>query len=145
MTGTQPRLTADNYRLSITGMVDQPAEFTLADLNAMPQTELVRDFQCVTGWRVPQVRWSGVALPDLLDRARPKPGVGGILFTSWDGTYTETLSTSQARRRDVLVATGMLDGAVTPAHGGPARLYVASMYGYKSLKWLAGIDLVNIN
>ena len=36
----------------------------------------------------------------------------------------------------------MLGAAVTRAHGGPVRLYVAPMYGYKSLKWLERIEVV---
>jgi DMSO/TMAO reductase YedYZ molybdopterin-dependent catalytic subunit len=37
----------------------------------------------------------------------------------------------------------MQDGPVTHDHGGPVRLYVAPMYGYKSLKWLGGIELTS--
>lgn len=51
------------------------------------------------------------------------------------------LTLEQARRPDVLVALQMLGAPVTHDHGGPARLYVAPMYGYKSLKWLSGIEL----
>ena len=39
----------------------------------MPPTKLTRDFQCVTGWRVPDVEWKGVRLSDLLDRAGVQP------------------------------------------------------------------------
>ena len=59
---------------------------------------------------------------------------------SFDGTYTESLTMEQARRDDVLVATQMLDAPVTSAHGGPVRLFVAPMYGYKSVKWLGGVE-----
>ena len=37
----------------------------------------------------------------------------------------------------------MLDAPVTHDHGGPVRLFVASMYGYKSIKWLGGIELTD--
>jgi DMSO/TMAO reductase YedYZ molybdopterin-dependent catalytic subunit len=37
----------------------------------------------------------------------------------------------------------MLGHPVTHNHGGPVRLYVAPMYGYKSLKWLSGIELTS--
>ena len=52
VTGGVPEATADGYRLVVSGLVERPAEHTLTQLQAMPQTELVRDFQCVTGWRV---------------------------------------------------------------------------------------------
>ncbi len=141
VTARAPRRTAQSYRLDLAGEVDRPATYTLADLQAMPQTTLVRDFQCVTGWRVPQVRWSGVRLSHLLDLAAPTASAGAVLLTSFDGTYTESLTLEQARRDDVLVALRMLDRPVSHAHGGPVRMYVAPMYGYKSLKWLGGITL----
>ncbi len=40
----------------------------------MPPTRLTKDFQCVTGWRVPNTHWTGVKLADLLDRAGVRPG-----------------------------------------------------------------------
>jgi DMSO/TMAO reductase YedYZ molybdopterin-dependent catalytic subunit len=132
-----------DYRLAVSGLVAHPGRHTLADLRAMPQTELVRDFQCITGWRVPAVPWAGVQLGHLLDLAAPAPAATAVRFTSSDGTYTESLTLEQARRPDVLVALRMLDAPVTHDHGGPVRLHVAPMYGYKSLKWLSGIELTD--
>ena len=136
-----PTRDAASYTLDVTGMVDRPATLDLAALQGMPQTTVVRDFQCVTGWRVPQVRWSGVRLADLLDTAGVADGAGAVRFTSFDGTYTESLPLELARRDDVLVALRMLDDDVSHDHGGPVRLFAASQYGYKSLKWLSGIEL----
>jgi DMSO/TMAO reductase YedYZ molybdopterin-dependent catalytic subunit len=141
VTGAVPAKSAQTYRLRIDGMVGQTATYSLADLQAMPQTRLVRDFQCVTGWHVPQVHWSGVRLSTLLDRAAPAAGARAVRFRSFDGTYTESLTLEQARRADVIVALQMLGGPITHDHGGPVRMYVAPMYGYKSTKWLSGIEL----
>ncbi len=66
-----------------------------------------------------------------------------MLFRSFDGTYTESLTIAEARRADVLVATEMLGGPVTHDHGGPVRIYAGGMYGYKSIKWLSGIQLTD--
>ena len=141
VTGSVPVRTGDAYRLDVTGLVATPATYGLADLAQLPQVDLLRDFQCVTGWRVPQVRWAGVRLSDLLDLARPAPTATAVRFHSFDGTYTESLTLEQARRPDVLVATAMAGRAATHDHGGPVRLYVAPMYGYKSAKWLSVIEL----
>jgi DMSO/TMAO reductase YedYZ molybdopterin-dependent catalytic subunit len=141
VTGAVPTENAETYRLAVDGMVTHKASYTLADLQAMPQISLVRDFQCVTGWRVPQVHWSGVRLSTLLDRAVPTAGATAIRFRSFDGTYTESLTLEQAMLDDVIVALQMLGGPVTHDHGGPVRMYVAPMYGYKSTKWLSGIEL----
>jgi len=143
VTGSVPTRDATSYRLDVGGLVHTPKSYTLADLQNMPQTTLVRDFQCVTGWRVPQVQWSGVRLSDLLDAAQPASNATALRFVSFDGTYTESLTLEQARRSDVLVALQMLGHPVTHDHGGPVRMYVAPMYGYKSTKWLSGIELTD--
>ena len=64
-----------------------------------------------------------------------------VRFRSFDGTYTESLTLEEARQPGVLVALRMLGAPVTHDHGGPVRMYVSSNYGYKSTKWLSGIEL----
>jgi DMSO/TMAO reductase YedYZ molybdopterin-dependent catalytic subunit len=141
VTDSIPSRSRQAYRLKVKGLVTQPIELTYADLRAMPATTLHRDFQCVTGWRVPDVEWKGVRLADLLDRAGVQPAARAVRFTSFDGEYTESLTLDQARRTDVIVAYEMEGGPLSDEHGGPVRLYVAPMYGYKSCKWLDGIEL----
>ena len=141
ITGSFPHRDRDVYRLRITGLVERPLTFSYAQLVSMPKTKLLRDFQCVTGWRVPDVHWTGVRLADLLDRAGVKPDARALRFVSFDGKYTESLTLEQARRPDVIVAYELEGSPLSDEHGGPARLYVAPMYGYKSCKWLDRIEL----
>jgi DMSO/TMAO reductase YedYZ molybdopterin-dependent catalytic subunit len=81
-------------------------------------------------------------LSSLLDEAGVQPGGEALTFDSFDGTYTESLTMDQGRRPDVLVAYEMLGKPVTRDHGGPVRMCVAPMYGYKSCKWLQKITVV---
>ncbi len=141
VTGSLPSRSQADYRLAVGGHVEAPFELTYRELLALPRTRLDKDFQCVTGWRVHNVKWTGVRLADLLGRAGVKDGAGGVRFTSFDGAYTESLTMEQARRDDVIVAYQLENKDISSAHGGPARLYVAPMYGYKSLKWLDGIEV----
>ncbi|GHH18630.1 hypothetical protein GCM10018780_63350 [Streptomyces lanatus] len=141
VTSSVPRKNATTYRLTVDGMVDRPGSYTLADLRALPQTRMVRDVQCVTGWRVPGTPFEGVRLSRLLDAAGVREGAGAVRFTCFDGAYSESLTLDQARRSDVLVALRMQDKDLGHAHGGPVRLYVAPMYFYKSAKWLSGITV----
>ncbi|MFE6936686.1 MULTISPECIES: molybdopterin-dependent oxidoreductase [Streptomyces] len=143
VTTSVPERTAADYRLTVDGMVDRPATYTLASLKALPQTRMVRDVQCVTGWRVPETPFEGVRLSALLDAAGVRPGAKAIRFTCFDGAYSESLTLDQARRPDVLVATRMQDKPLAHSHGGPVRLYVAPMYFYKSAKWLSGITVTD--
>lgn len=129
------------YRLRVDGEVERPMSFSYADLAALPQTRMTKDVQCVTGWRVPDVAWSGVLLSQILAEVRPKGTATALEFGSADGVYTESLTLEQAQRPDVLVATHMEDAPLSNDHGGPVRLYVAPMYFYKSCKWLDRITL----
>ncbi|BBJ44932.1 hypothetical protein SSPO_076500 [Streptomyces antimycoticus] len=77
VTSSVPHKDADSYRLTVDGLVDKPAEYRLADLRALPQTRLVRDVQCVTGWRVPETPFEGCGCrrcstpPGCVRRPRP--------------------------------------------------------------------------
>jgi DMSO/TMAO reductase YedYZ molybdopterin-dependent catalytic subunit len=132
-----------DYRLVVDGLVEHPLALSVADLKSLPATHLVKPFQCVTGWRVPNVHWTGVALGHLLDSAGVSSQGVALRFESFDGVYTESLTLSQARLHDVIVAYDMLGAPVAREHGGPVRLYVAPMYGYKSIKWLKRISVVD--
>ena len=138
-----PHKSAANYRLTVDGLVDRPGAYTLAGLRALPQTRLVKDVQCVTGWRVPGTPFEGVRLSHLLDAAGVRSSARAVRFTCFDGTYSESLTLAQARRPDVLVALRMQDKDIGYDHGGPVRLYVAPMYFYKSAKWLSGITVTD--
>lgn len=138
-----PHKSDQDYRLTVDGLVDRPATYTLAELQAMPQTTLVKDVQCVTGWRVPNTEFGGVLLSHLLDTAGVKPEGKALRFTCFDGVYSESLTLDEARRPDMIVAHRMNSAPVTDAHGGPVRLYAAPMYFYKSAKWLSGITVTD--
>jgi DMSO/TMAO reductase YedYZ molybdopterin-dependent catalytic subunit len=141
VTGDFPSRSHADYSLKVGGLVDRPFTLTYDELTALPPTRLDRDFQCVTGWRVTEVKWQGVRLADLLDRAGVQPEGKALRFTCFDGEYTESLTLDQARRTDVIVAYQLEGKPIGSDHGGPVRLYVAPMYGYKSAKWLDGIEV----
>ena len=143
ITNSYPVISRSEYRLEVSGLVENPRTLTLADLEAMPRTAFVQEFQCVTGWTVPDVHWEGVRLSDILDHAGVKPSAVALSFESYDGADSESLTLDQARLPDVIVAYRMLGAPVTTEHGGPVRLYVGPMFGYKSLKWLSAIRVVN--
>jgi DMSO/TMAO reductase YedYZ molybdopterin-dependent catalytic subunit len=144
VTGRLPNRAPADWRLDVDGLAGAPYSIGWDELLAMPAVDLTKDFQCVTGWRVPDVDWKGVRLADIIDRAAPQAGVRAVEFESFDGAYTETLTLEQARRDDVMVAYELDGKPISAAHGGPVRLYVAPMYGYKSLKWLQRITLVEV-
>jgi DMSO/TMAO reductase YedYZ molybdopterin-dependent catalytic subunit len=143
VTAQQPDLTTADYRLRVDGLVDRPATLTWDDIADLPQAEWTRDFQCVTGWRVDDAAWQGVELRALLDVVGVKDTARAVTFYSHDGLYTESLTIEQIEQDEVMVATHLDGEVITRDHGGPVRLLVVPMYGYKSLKWLSRIELVD--
>jgi len=142
VTGGYPADPLD-YRLTVDGMVRRPLRLSVDDLRRLPATRFTRDFQCVTGWEVADVPWVGVRLVDLAEQAGRTAGATAFAFRSFDGVYTESLTLRQAQQTGAIVAYSMLGGPVSREHGGPVRLYVPEMFGYKSIKWLSGITLTD--
>ena len=139
VTGGFPYKPPATYRLTVTGNVSRELTLTTDDLKRRRRTKLTADFQCVTGWRVPNVRWEGVRLSELLDEAGADADQRAVQFVSYDGVYTESLTMAEARRADVLVVDTLDGKPIGRDHGGPVRMLIAPMYGYKSCKWLSEI------
>ncbi|HET7568099.1 MAG TPA: molybdopterin-dependent oxidoreductase [Gaiellaceae bacterium] len=139
---TMPTFDPATWRLSIGGLVQQPVSLGYDELRALPRVNQVSTFHCVTGWTVQDVRWGGVRLHDVLAQAGPLPEAGGLEFVSAEEPYVDSLSTSQAALKDVLLAYEMDGRPLAREHGAPLRLVIPDMYGYKNVKWVREINLV---
>ncbi|MTD44798.1 molybdopterin-dependent oxidoreductase [Conexibacter sp. W3-3-2] len=138
-----PRFDPATWRLTIDGLVERPMTLTHAQLLALPRVEQTSDFYCVTGWSVLGVRWTGVRFADLLAAARPLPRATALRFVSAERPYVDMLTMKQAMVDDAMLAYGM-DGRPMPRpHGAPARVVMPKMYGYKGVKWVERIELVD--
>lgn len=142
VTDGYPAFHADSYRLRIDGMVKHPLTMTIDDILRHPAITETRYYQCVTGWKVPNAKWTGIRLSDLLDRVQPLSGAHAVKFYSFDGAYTESLTMAQARQSDVLLAYKLMDKPLSRAQGAPLRLVVPGMYGYKFAKWVDRVELI---
>ncbi len=141
-----PQLSADNWQLSLAGMMDRPCKLTLEELRAMPAAEQMQTLECISnpvgGNLISNARWKGVPLRDLLRRAGVRNGALDIKLTSVDG-YTESIPLEKAMEPVVLVAYEMNGEPLTTQHGAPARLLVPGIYGIKNSKWLHRIEAVS--
>jgi len=129
-----PTFAPDAWRLTV-----GPKSYTWEQLQALPRTQMVTNFHCVTGWSVFDITWEGVRLREILADAglRQAPV---LVFHSGDGVYTDSLTWEQGLEQDVMLAFRM-DGRSLPIpQGGPVRLLVPQMYGYKSVKWVERIS-----
>jgi DMSO/TMAO reductase YedYZ molybdopterin-dependent catalytic subunit len=143
ISGSMPIFDERSYRLEITGLVRNPVQLTYAQLRALPQAHQVSNFHCVTGWSVDNVRWGGVRFSDLLALAEPLPSAQAIRFVSLEQPYNDSLTLDQARLPNVMLAFDMDGQPLSRPHGSPARVVIPEMYGYKGVKWLTKMELVD--
>jgi DMSO/TMAO reductase YedYZ molybdopterin-dependent catalytic subunit len=143
ISGSMPIFDERSWRLEITGLVRTPVQLTYAQLQALPRAHQVSDFHCVTGWSVPNVRWGGVRFHDLLALAQPLPAAKAIRFVSMEEPYDDSLTLDQVRLGNVMLATEMDGQPLSRPHGSPARVVIPEMYGYKGVKWLTRMELVD--
>ena len=143
ISGSMPLFDERVWRLEISGLVERPVSLTYAQLLALPRATQVSDFHCVTGWSVPKARWAGVRLADLLALARPHASAKAIRFVSLEDPYQDSLSLEQALLPDVMLATELDGKPLSRPHGAPARIVIPEMYGYKGVKWLTRLELVD--
>jgi DMSO/TMAO reductase YedYZ molybdopterin-dependent catalytic subunit len=136
---TMPRFDPRTWRLRISGLVDTPLALTYKELLALPRTETVADFHCVTGWSVSNVHWAGVRFDDLLAAAGLKPQAHALTFISAEKPYVDSLTLQQLRLPQVMLAYEMDGKPLTRAHGAPVRVVIPEMYGYKNTKWVEEI------
>ena len=143
---TVPQVDPANWKLSFTGMVDNPYELTFDEILAMDLQEHVVTLSCVSnrvgGNLVGNAVWTGVPLVDLLERAGVQQGADQVVGRSVDDWTAGFPTPLLYDGRNALLAVGMNGEPLPTRHGFPARLIVAGLYGYVSaVKWIEEINL----
>ncbi|HVZ30970.1 MAG TPA: molybdopterin-dependent oxidoreductase [Polyangiaceae bacterium] len=127
-----------DFRLRLSGEVEQPQELDFEQMSKLGKSELSVDVHCVTGWSVLGARFAGVPIQALARLAKPKPSARHVIFEAAHG-YTANVLLQEALGPQCLVAFE-LDGVPLPQqHGSPVRAVVPDLYFWKSPKWLTGI------
>lgn len=131
----------DEYRLCVSGLVSRPLSLSLADLRRLPSRSQITHQQCEEGWSF-IAEWSGVPLSTVLNLAGVSKSARYVAFFSFDSSY-DSLDLPDAYHPQTLLALG-LNGQELPAeHGAPVRLRVARQLGYKSIKYISRIAVVD--
>jgi DMSO/TMAO reductase YedYZ molybdopterin-dependent catalytic subunit len=138
-----------DWALHIDGMVARPAQFSLAQLRAMPSRTQITRHDCVEGWSAIG-KWTGVPLAAILQAVRPAAGARYVVFHCADpmdgngGTpYYESIDMDDAVHPQTILAYELNGEALPVANGAPLRLRVERQLGYKQAKYLMRIELVS--
>jgi thiosulfate reductase cytochrome b subunit len=135
-----------DYRLTVRGLVEHPAELSLEDLRDMAHQEQITMHHCIQGWSgIGQ--WGGVPFTALIDLVEPKPEARWVMFYSFGeggegGEYYDSHSMTDLRHPQSLLAYDMNGQALPVLHGAPLRLRVENQLGFKHVKWIREIEFV---
>ena len=137
-----PKINLENWRLSTKGLVEKELNFTFQELQALPQVQLTKDFSCVTQWSIKDAVWDGVAFRELAGLTGVKPEAKWVMFHCADG-YTAPVPLEDAMVEDSLIAFKINGKPLSIEQGFPARPFIPQLYGWKSAKWLTGIEFLS--
>lgn len=138
--GSTPKVDLDTWKFRVFGLVEQEVELTWDQFTKLTWTTITVDFHCVTQWSSLDNTWEGVTFPDLMTLAQPKPEAKFVMAHCFGG-YTTNLPLEVAMEEGLLAHKQ--DGEpLGEGHGWPLRLIIPSRYGWKSAKWLNGIELI---
>jgi DMSO/TMAO reductase YedYZ molybdopterin-dependent catalytic subunit len=141
-----PRLTTDEWQLTINGLVDKKVTLTYADLIAMPSIQRMITLTCVSnevgGDLAGNALWQGVRIADVLKLAGAQSGADCVLSTSTDGFTVTTPLEALTDDRDAILAFAMNGEPLPIEHGFPVRMVVPGLYGYVSAtKWVVDLKV----
>lgn len=142
--GFKPDVPLSKWKLVVDGEVESPVTLSWEDFMALPQTNDVSDFHCVTTWSRMDVPWVGVRLVDIAALVMPKPTATHVLCHGYD-QYTTNLSLEEALKEDVLLVHTADGKPLERDHGGPVRMITPQLYAWKGSKWISRIQFLPKN
>lgn len=144
------------WSVEVGGLVNNPRTYSLDEiLNRFSQEERIYRMRCVEGWSM-VIPWVGFPLHQLLEEVQPTGEAQFVAFETalvpeqMDGAnsgmfpfpYLEGLRLDEAMHDLTLLATGLYGESLPPQNGAPIRLVVPWKYGFKSIKSIVRISLV---
>lgn len=153
-----PASDVNNWKLSVTGLVEEPFEIRFEEVLKQPTRTLVAAMEC-TGNGQPQggvsnASWTGFSLSRLLERAKVRPQAKWVRLIGADQgkettevslkepvPYWRSISLEKAMHPDTLLAYKMNDETLNADHGFPLRAVVPGWYGPDWMKWLVRIEV----
>lgn len=143
------------WEVKVGGLVNQPKTYDLDDLQKFTVQERIYRLRCVEGWSM-VIPWMGFPLSELLKEVEPTSEAKFVRFetlydpekypgqkSNWyQWPYVEGLRLDEAMHDLTLLATGVYGNSLPAQNGAPVRLVVPWKYGFKSIKAIVKIDLV---
>jgi DMSO/TMAO reductase YedYZ molybdopterin-dependent catalytic subunit len=131
-----------DWQLSINGMVDRPATFSLAQLKSYPSRSQITQLACEEGWSY-IAEWIGVPLSHVLNIVGVHPQARYVVYFSIEPDWWESMDMADALHPQTFLAHGMNGGELPVGNGGPLRLRLPRQLGYKSVKFITHMTVTD--
>ena len=131
-----------DWRLTVDGMVDRPASFSLDQLKSCPRRSQITHLACEEGWSY-IAEWIGVPLSYVLDAVGVKPQAKYVAYFSIDPDWWDSVDMADALHPQTFLAYGMNGGELPVGNGGPLRMRVPRHLGYKSVKFVTHLTVTD--
>ncbi|QEH34789.1 Sulfoxide reductase catalytic subunit YedY precursor [Aquisphaera giovannonii] len=137
-----------DYRLEVGGLVKCPLSLSLDDLRAMARQDQTTLHHCIQGW-TSIGRWSGVPIGEVLDRCRPSPEARYLVFRSFGmheytgKPYYKCVAMEIGRHPQAILAYELNGERLPLQHGAPLRARFETKLGFKMVKFLRSIEVVD--
>ena len=139
VTGAPPEIDFYSYRLSVTGLVENPISLTHDEIRCFPKITANPNLSC-RGYFEDVANWSGVLISDILQQAKPLEEADSVTLISADG-YQVEIPLSVAMDQESFLAYE-LEGQTLPIlHGFPLRAVIPSREGLYWVKWLVELKV----
>lgn len=144
------------WTVEVGGLVHKPKVFNIDEIIKLsPPEERVYRFRCVERWSM-VIPWVGFPLAKLLDQVQPMSNANYVAFQSLadpkqmpnvrtdilEWPYVEGLRLDEAMHPLTILAIGLYGETLPPQNGAPLRLVVPWKYGFKGIKSIVNINLV---
>ena len=136
-----PEVDIEKYELTVDGLVEEPVSLSYNDLKNLLQKEEKETLTCIALISAKGV-WEGVPLKTVLEKVGVKNRATYVVFYAADG-YSSAIPLENAMKENVILAVKLNGEILTPKHGFPLRLVYPGYYGYKWVKWINHIKVVN--
>jgi DMSO/TMAO reductase YedYZ molybdopterin-dependent catalytic subunit len=136
-----PEVDGSDFKLEISGLVQDKSQWTLERLRALPQTTQVTRHVCVEGWSAIG-KWGGVPFRTFLERIGADMRAQYVGFRCADKYYS-SIDMATALHPQTLLALDYADSPLPPKYGFPLKLRVPTKLGFKNPKLIGAIFVTN--
>jgi DMSO/TMAO reductase YedYZ molybdopterin-dependent catalytic subunit len=131
-----------DWRLTIDGMVDRPASFSLDQLKGYPSRSQITEIACEEGWSY-IAEWIGVPLSHVLNQVGVQPQARYVVYFSIEPGWWDSMDMADAMHPQTFLTYGMNGGELPVGNGGPLRMRVPRQLGYKSVKFITYLTVTD--